>query len=250
MNGSRSLMPAACPTPRRNVPPTTLGQLATPETEGTRLRSVKPALSSTGSDGWAGFASRKNPGRAAGGDGLGRHRFGSGSRGGFGLGGRRAGLGDAGNEALGQLDRTLHGAAGVGADVLVGREGDHEVEDAPGWIAGSDGYGWGCCYVVVLICRAHVSYLFRALRPFTKKRGDCGRPVGVVFRGHHLSRPPHQSRAVKGEGTGTRMNTTTPTTMERDQRSRSTMQSWGVFRGWPHGQGVRGLTRNWMRVGG
>jgi hypothetical protein len=32
-----------------------------------------------------------------------------------------------------------------------------------------------------LICRVHVFSLFRALRPFTKKRGDCGRPVGVVF---------------------------------------------------------------------
>jgi hypothetical protein len=31
----------------------------------------------------------------------------------FGLRGRRTGLGDAGNEALGQLDRTLHGAAGA-----------------------------------------------------------------------------------------------------------------------------------------
>ena len=40
------------------------------------------------------------------------------------------GLGDAGNEPLDQLDRTFHGAAGVGADILVGREGDHEVEDA------------------------------------------------------------------------------------------------------------------------
>ena len=117
-------------------------------------------------------------------------------------GGGAGGFGDAGNEALDQLDRAFHGAAGVGADVFVGREGDHEAEDASGGIAGSDGYGWGCG--VVLICRVHVFYLFRALRPFTKKRGDCGRPVGVVFRGHHLSRPPHQSRAVKGEVTETR----------------------------------------------
>jgi hypothetical protein len=79
-----------------------------------------------------------------------------------------------------------------------------------------------------LICRVHVFYLFRALRPFTKKRGDCGRPVGVVFRGHHLSRPPHQSRAVKGEGTGTRMNTTTPTTVQRP-RDHASEQSWGVL---------------------
>jgi hypothetical protein len=27
----------------------------------------------------------------------------------------------------------------------VGREGDHEVEDALSGIAGSDGYGWSCC---------------------------------------------------------------------------------------------------------
>jgi hypothetical protein len=109
----------------------------------------------------------------------------------------------------------------------MGREGDHEAEDASGGIAGSEGYGRGCD--VVLICRVHVFYLFRALRPFTKKRGDCGRPVGVVFRGHHLSRPPHQSRAVKGEVTETRMNATPATTVQRDQRSRSTMQSWGVL---------------------
>ena len=143
------------------------------------------------------------------------------------IGGGAGGLGDAGNEALDQLDRAFHGAAGVGADILVGREGDHEVEDALRGIAGSDGYGRGCD--VVLICRVHVFYLFRALRPFTKKRGDCGRPVGVVFRGHHLSRPPHQSRAVKGEGTGTRRNTTTPTTMERPSRDHASEQSWGVL---------------------
>ena len=57
----------------------------------------------------------------------------------------RAGLGDAGNETFDQLDRAFHGAAGVGADVFVGREGDHEAEDASGGIAGSDGDGWGCC---------------------------------------------------------------------------------------------------------
>jgi len=55
--------------------------------------------------------------------GLRRHRFGNGGRGGFGLRGRRAGFGDAGNEALGQLDRTLQGAAGVTADVLEGGRG-------------------------------------------------------------------------------------------------------------------------------
>jgi phage-related minor tail protein len=62
---------------------------------------------------------------------------------GFGFrGGGAGGLGDAGNEPLDQLDRAFQGAAGVGADVFVGREGDHE---ASGGIAGSDGYGWGCC---------------------------------------------------------------------------------------------------------
>ena len=79
---------------------------------------------------------------------------------------RRAGLDDAGNEALGQLDRTLHGAAGVAADVFVGREGDHEVEDAPSGIAGSDGDGWGCCRVVVLICRVHVFLFVSGSSPF------------------------------------------------------------------------------------
>ena len=64
---------------------------------------------------------------------------------GFGLrGGGAGGLGDAGNEAFDQLDRAFHGAAGVGADVFVGRQGDHEVEDAFSRIAGSDGYGGGC----------------------------------------------------------------------------------------------------------
>ena len=66
------------------------------------------------------------------------HRLGSGRRGGLGLGGG-AGLGDAGDEALGQLGGTLQGAAGIGADILEGGKGDHEGEDAPGWIAGSDG---------------------------------------------------------------------------------------------------------------
>ena len=66
------------------------------------------------------------------------HRLGSGRGLLLGLGGG-AGLGDAGNEALGQLGGTLQGAAGIGADVLEGGEGDHEGEDAPGWIAGSDG---------------------------------------------------------------------------------------------------------------
>ena len=103
-------------------------------------------------DGWAGFASRKNPRPEPGMSDLCGHLFGGARRAvvlvrvGFGLrGGGAGGLGDAGNEALDQLDRTLHGAAGVGADVLVGREGDHEVEDAPGGIAGSDGDGWSCC---------------------------------------------------------------------------------------------------------
>ena len=53
------------------------------------------------------------------------------------------GLGNAGNETLDQLDRAFHGAAGVGANVFVGREGDHEVEDALRGIAGIDGCGWG-----------------------------------------------------------------------------------------------------------
>ncbi len=61
------------------------------------------------------FARRKNPWTGREGD-LGRHRCGSGSRAGFGLRGRRVGLDDAGNEAIGQLDRTLHGAARVEAD--------------------------------------------------------------------------------------------------------------------------------------
>ena len=59
-------------------------------------------------------------------------------------GGGGGGLGDAGDETLDQLDRAFHGAARVAADVFVGREGDHEVEDALSGIAGSDGYGWGC----------------------------------------------------------------------------------------------------------
>ena len=65
-------------------------------------------------------------------------------------GGGTGGLDDAGNEALGQLDRAFHGAAGVAANVFVGREGDHEVEDALSGIAGSDGYGWGCDVVVLM----------------------------------------------------------------------------------------------------
>jgi len=36
-----------------------------------------------------------------------------------------------------QLDGAFHGAAGVGADVFVGREGDREVEDAPNRIGGN-----------------------------------------------------------------------------------------------------------------
>jgi hypothetical protein len=40
---------------------------------------------------------------------------------------------------------------------------------------------------------------FGLLCPFAKKRGVRSRPVGAVFRGHHLSWPPRESRAVKGE---------------------------------------------------
>jgi hypothetical protein len=45
--------------------------------------------------------------------------------------------------------------------------------------------------------------------------------------GNHLSRLPHQSRAVKGEGAETRMNTTTPTTVQ-PIRDHASEQSWGV----------------------
>ncbi len=76
------------------------------------------------------------------------HRLGLGRGGGLGLGGG-AGLGDAGDEPLGQLGGTLQGAAGIGADVLEGGEGDHEGEDAPARIAGSDSDG-GSCDVVIL----------------------------------------------------------------------------------------------------
>ena len=101
-------------------------------------------------DGWADSRAEKIPDRSRGGD-LVRHLFGGARRAvvlvrvAFGLrGGGAGGLGDAGNEALDQLDGAFHGAAGVGADVFVGGEGDHEAEDASGGIAGSDGYGGGC----------------------------------------------------------------------------------------------------------
>ena len=55
-----------------------------------------------------------------------RHRLGNRRRL---LRGEGPGLGDAGDEALGQLGGTLQGAAGVGADVLEGGEGNHEGED-------------------------------------------------------------------------------------------------------------------------
>ena len=64
-----------------------------------------------------------NPRTGTGEVGLRRHRFGSGRRGGFGLGGGAGGPGDAGDEELDQFDRALQGAAGVAADVLLGREG-------------------------------------------------------------------------------------------------------------------------------
>ena len=76
-------------------------------------------------------ASSKNPRPEPGRSDLCGHLFGGARRAvvlvrvGFGLrGGGAGGLGDAGNEALDQLDRTLQGAAGVAADVFVGREGD------------------------------------------------------------------------------------------------------------------------------
>ena len=51
-----------------------------------------------------------------------------------------------------------------------------------------------CCYF-----ECSCFFCCGLLCPFTKKRGGRGRPVGVVFRGHHVFRPPRQSRAVKGE---------------------------------------------------
>jgi len=84
------------------------------------------------------FASKRNPRPEPGMSDLCGHRLGNGRRGGLGLGGG-AGLGDAGDEPLGQLGGTLQGAARVTAGVLEGGKGDHEGEDAPSWIAGSDG---------------------------------------------------------------------------------------------------------------
>ena len=55
------------------------------------------------------------------------------------LGGRGGGFDDAGDEALGQGSGLVDGAAGVGADGLVGGEGDHKQEDALGGVAGRDG---------------------------------------------------------------------------------------------------------------
>ena len=81
------------------------------------------------------------------------------------MGGGAGGLGDAGNETLDQLDRTLHGAAGIGADVFVGREGDHEVEDALGGIAGSDCYRGSCCVVGVVVLMFFICFGLFALSP-------------------------------------------------------------------------------------
>ena len=94
------------------------------------------------------------------------HRLELGHWGGLGGLGGGAGLGDAGNEALDQLGGTLQGAAGVGADVLEGGEGDHEGEDAAAGIAGSNGDG-GSGEVLVDVCSVHnLFHLFRASLPF------------------------------------------------------------------------------------
>ena len=151
------------------------------------------------------MSERKNPRTGRGGD-LGRHLFGGARRavvvvrvGGifrvFGLGG----LGDAGDEALGQLDRALHGAAGIGADFLEGGKGDHEVQDAPSWIAGSDGDG-GSCGVVVVICRVHVFLIcFGLLCPFTlKSAAGAGGQWEWSSEGTTVFAPRWHS-AVKGE---------------------------------------------------
>ena len=82
---------------------------------------------------------------------------------------RRAMAGQAGDKAFSQLGGTLQGAAGVGAGVLEGGKGDHEGEDAPSWIAGSDGDGGSCCNVVVLICRVHVFLFVSGSSPFHHK---------------------------------------------------------------------------------
>jgi len=101
------------------------------------------------------FASEKNPRPEPGRSDLCGHRLGGAGRAVVlvrvvrGLLGGGAGLGDAGNEALGQFEGTLQGAAGIGADVLEGGEGDHEEEDAPARVAGSNGDG-GSCDVVIL----------------------------------------------------------------------------------------------------
>ncbi len=47
------------------------------------------------------------------------------------------GPGDTANESPGQLDRSFHGTAMIAVDVSLDSEGDHEVNDAPTWIAGS-----------------------------------------------------------------------------------------------------------------
>ncbi len=84
------------------------------------------------------FASKKDPRPKPGMCDLRGHWDGSGCWGGSGLRlrGGGPGLGDAGDKPLGQLGGTLEGAAGIGADILEGGEGDHEGEDAPGGISG------------------------------------------------------------------------------------------------------------------
>jgi len=59
------------------------------------------------------------------------------------------------------LPRTVEGAAGVGAGVLEGSEGDHEGADAPNWIAGSDGDRGSCDVVLISV----ISKLGSGLRP-------------------------------------------------------------------------------------
>ena len=107
------------------------------------------------------------------------------------LGGRGDGFDDAGDEALGQGGGLLEGAAGVGADVLVGGEGDHEEEDALGGVAGSDGDGGGggvvgWCFLVFI-----VFFCFGLFALSPKERGDAGRRGEVAFRrGPHFVPPP------------------------------------------------------------
>ena len=146
-------------------------------------------------DGWAFVREQKNPRLGARDVGLRRHRFGSGCRGGFGLRGRAGGFGDAGNEAFDQLGGTFQGAAGVGAGVLEGGKGDHEGEDAPGWIAGSDGDGGSGD---VVLCSVHIFICFGLLCPFTEERGDVRAASGSGLQRAPLV--PAPAPKPRGEG--------------------------------------------------